>query len=148
MLQLLQRLSCLAAGQLLRTPAVAWQPRSMRSCRAAALAELRCLQPGKVQHGSASARPCNRSTWHELNQLTSTMPRFWLAGVWLLQETVVATVTFTDRQSLELFEKLGLHVLPHWLGIRQGVQAGRAGRQGSTPSCGTAPLQLCHASET
>jgi hypothetical protein len=48
-----------------------------------------------------------------------------LSAIWLLQETVLATVMFTDRQSLELFAKLGLHVLPNWLGIRQGVQGGR-----------------------
>jgi hypothetical protein len=70
----------------------------------------------------------------------------WLATVWLLQETVVATATFTNRESLELFAKLGLHVLPHWLGIRQGVQRGRpAGRQGSTLALGTAARQLYQA---
>jgi hypothetical protein len=45
------------------------------------------------------------------------------AAVPFLQETVVATVVFADRNSLELFLKLGLHVLQDWLSIRQGVQA-------------------------
>jgi hypothetical protein len=40
-----------------------------------------------------------------------------------LQEKVVAAVTFVDRHSLELFVKLGLHVLPDWLSIRQGGRA-------------------------
>jgi hypothetical protein len=60
------------------------------------------------------------------------------AAVWFLQETVVATVAFTNRESLELFAKLGLHVLPHWLGIRQGAQAGRAAAE----LCGAAATEL------
>lgn len=37
------------------------------------------------------------------------------------QEQLVASIAFTDRQSLELFVKLGQHVLPEWLSIREGM---------------------------
>lgn len=56
------------------------------------------------------------------------LTRFPDATARLLQEDVVATAAFTDRNSLELFVKLGMHVLPDWLSIHRGVATGTAAR--------------------
>ncbi|KAF8065888.1 hypothetical protein HT031_002949 [Scenedesmus sp. PABB004] len=37
------------------------------------------------------------------------------------EEVAVATVAFSDRESLELFGRLALHALPEWLAVRQAA---------------------------